>query len=77
LNTALVPPVVVNEDGHRLDDGSAVLPVDAVRAAMSEQDDVWLASCRNFYDSPFARSKGWTSIRQPAQPAPLGPKDLP
>jgi hypothetical protein len=48
------PPVVVDEDGTRLDDGPHDLPVQEVQAALSGATDVFLASCRDFHDSPFA-----------------------
>lgn len=58
LNAGLGAPVVLDDTGRRLDDGDTAMPPAAVEAALSDQQDVWLASCRSFYDSPFARSKG-------------------
>jgi len=58
LDAALAPPVVLNEAGDRLDDGGGDLTPAQVRAALSTHDDVWLASCRDFYGSPFARKPG-------------------
>lgn len=57
LAVALPTPIVLDEDGHRLDSSEAHLTPDEVAAAMSGQSDVWLASCRDFYNSPFARTK--------------------
>jgi len=58
LDAALPPPVVLDEHGQRVDQGGQPLTPEEVVAAMSGQQDVWLASCRDFYDSPFARTKG-------------------
>ncbi|MFJ9145685.1 hypothetical protein [Streptomyces griseus] len=58
LAVHLPPPVVLNEDGGRLDDGSQEVPPEAVRDALSGATDVWLSSCRNFFDSPFSLKKG-------------------
>ncbi len=58
LDAALPPPVVIGDDGSRLDDGDGALTGAEVTRALSGQGDVWLASCRDFYDSPFARVKG-------------------
>jgi hypothetical protein len=57
LTAALPAPVVLDEDGHRLDSGEERLTPDEVTTAMSGANDVWLASCRDFYNSPFTRSK--------------------
>ncbi|MFD1540187.1 hypothetical protein [Nonomuraea guangzhouensis] len=57
LATALDPPVVLDDDGDRLDDGEP-LPPDEVRTALSGANDVWLASCKDFYASPYALKKG-------------------
>ncbi len=48
------PPVVIDEHGTRLDDGQQELPPAQVQAALSGSSDVFLASCRDFYDTPFA-----------------------
>jgi hypothetical protein len=48
------PPVVVDDDGTRLDAGPLDLPAHEVQAALSGATDVFLASCRDFHDSPFA-----------------------
>ncbi|AUI59010.1 hypothetical protein [Amycolatopsis sp. BJA-103] len=53
LDLALPPPVVLDEDGTRLDAGSGDLPPEQVQALLSRESDVFLASCRAFYDSPF------------------------
>ncbi|MFE2495648.1 hypothetical protein [Streptomyces scopuliridis] len=58
LDVALVPPVVVDDHGIRLDDGDQELGVDEVRAALGTDNDVWLASCRDYYASPWARKAG-------------------
>lgn len=52
------PPVVLDEEGGRLDDGSQEVPPEAVRDALSGATDVWLSSCRNFFDSPYSLKKG-------------------
>ena len=48
------PPAVIDQHGDRLDDGDQELPPAQVRAALSGSSDVFLASCRDFYDTPFA-----------------------
>lgn len=53
LEVALPPPVVLDEDGTRLDTGGADLSPEQVQALVSRESDVFLASCRDFYDSPF------------------------
>jgi hypothetical protein len=58
LEVALPAPVVVDDDGKRLDDGDQRLTDGEVEKVLSGQADVWLASCRGFYESPFARRKG-------------------
>lgn len=58
LDAALAPPLVLDEDGARLDDGDTALEPQEVRAALNADNDVWLASCRDFYDSPWALKKG-------------------
>ncbi len=54
LAVALPPPVLLDEDGSRLDDGDQQLPPEQVQAALSGAADVFLASCRDFYDTPYA-----------------------
>lgn len=54
---ALPPPTVLDEDGSRLDDGGTDPAPEEVTAALTGASDVFLASCRNFHDSPFG-SKG-------------------
>ncbi|MYX09531.1 hypothetical protein GTW98_22470 [Streptomyces sp. SID8375] len=54
---ALPPPTVLDEDGSRLDDGGTDPDPEEVTAALTGASDVFLASCRNFHDSPFG-SKG-------------------
>ncbi|WP_336215997.1 hypothetical protein [Nonomuraea sp. LPB2021202275-12-8] len=58
LDVALAPPVVLGEDGVRFDDGPEELEPEEVRAALSGHSDVWLASCKSFYASPYAIKKG-------------------
>ncbi|MEU9473457.1 hypothetical protein AB0D78_44310 [Streptomyces avermitilis] len=58
LDAAVAPPVVLDDDGSRLDDGGDVLEPEEVRVALGTDNDVWLASCRDYYDSPFALKKG-------------------
>lgn len=58
LAVHLQPPVVLDEEGGRLDDGSQEVPTEAVRDALSGATDVWLSSCRNFFDSPYSLKKG-------------------
>ncbi len=57
LAVALTPPVVADEHGRPLGDGPALTPAQ-VRAASSGATDVFLASCSDFYASPFARRPG-------------------
>lgn len=58
LEVALPAPVVIDDDGRRLDDGDQDLSRAEVEQVLSGQVDVWLASCRGFYTSPFARREG-------------------
>ncbi|OII65212.1 hypothetical protein BJP40_17700 [Streptomyces sp. CC53] len=58
LGAALSPPVVLSDDGDRLDDGQAALTTREIESALSGEQDVWLASCRDFFASPFARKPG-------------------
>jgi hypothetical protein len=58
LDVALAPPVVLDGDGMRLDCGPGQLEPDEVRAALSGDNDVFLASCKDFYASPYATKKG-------------------
>ncbi|WP_200827779.1 hypothetical protein [Thermomonospora echinospora] len=55
LQVALPPPVVLDEDGSRLGgDDLEDLPPAQVQAALSGEQDVFLASCRDFHHTPFA-----------------------
>lgn len=58
LDVALAAPVVLDDDGSRLDEGDQDLEPEEVRAALGTDNDVWLASCRDYYSSPWARKKG-------------------
>ncbi|MFF2941342.1 hypothetical protein ACFVSQ_16020 [Streptomyces niveus] len=58
LNIALAPPVVLTDHGERADKGSAELTPPEVATALSGENDVWLASCKDFYASPYALKKG-------------------
>ncbi|MEU9358478.1 hypothetical protein AB0D35_10255 [Streptomyces sp. NPDC048301] len=58
LGAALSPPVVLSDDGARLDAGQAALTTREIESALSGEQDVWLASCRDFFASPFARKPG-------------------
>ncbi|MCG7522949.1 hypothetical protein MHW47_00570 [Streptomyces sp. OfavH-34-F] len=58
LAVALPPPVVLADDGSRLDDGDEDLPPQAVQDALSGATDVWLSSCTDFFASPYAPKKG-------------------
>jgi len=58
LNAALAPPVVITEQGERADSGSTTLTPPEVATALSGENDVWLASCKDFYGSPYALKKG-------------------
>lgn len=58
LSAALSPPVVLSDLGSRLDDGEAALSAQEIESALSGEQDVWLASCRDFFASPFARKPG-------------------
>jgi len=58
LDVALAPPVVLDDEGARLDCGPGQLEPDEVRAALSGENDVFLASCKDFYASPYAAKKG-------------------
>jgi hypothetical protein len=58
LEVALPPPVVADEQGKPLGDVTAPLTPAQVRAALSQQSDVFLASCTDFHASPFARTTG-------------------
>lgn len=58
LDTAMQPPVVIDADGERLDDGEEVLTPAEVSSALQGEQDVWLASCKNFFNSPTAIKKG-------------------
>ncbi|SPX82479.1 hypothetical protein [Mycobacteroides abscessus] len=58
LNVATAPPMVLTEQGERLDEGAGDLNDQEIQAALSGESDVWMASCRDFYHSPFARKDG-------------------
>ncbi|MDH6626084.1 hypothetical protein M2271_003901 [Streptomyces sp. LBL] len=58
LDAAMEAPVVLDDQGRRLDRSAAELPPDEVAVALSGDSDVWLASCRDFHASPFARRPG-------------------
>jgi hypothetical protein len=58
LDAALAPPIVLDDDGSRLDDGAQALELAEVHRALGADNDVWLASCRDYYDSPWALKKG-------------------
>ncbi|WP_406494769.1 hypothetical protein OG936_13285 [Streptomyces sp. NBC_00846] len=58
LGVALAPPVVLSDDGDRLDDSQAALTAREIESALTGEQDVWLASCRDFFASPFARKPG-------------------
>jgi hypothetical protein len=58
LEVALPPPVLATGDGAPLsgpDGAAAPLTSAQAHAATSPDQDVFLASCTGFYDSPFAR----------------------
>jgi hypothetical protein len=57
LEVALGQPAVADEHGRPLGDGPALSPPQ-IRAALSTETDVFLASCTDFYASPFARTSG-------------------
>ncbi|MGW9514180.1 hypothetical protein, partial [Embleya sp. NPDC055610] len=58
LEAALAPPVVLTDRGERADEGPTDLLPPEVAAALSGENDVWLASCKDFYGSPYALKKG-------------------
>ncbi|MGH9065190.1 MAG: hypothetical protein ACRD0L_14710 [Acidimicrobiales bacterium] len=61
LETALSPPVVATGAGTALPvPGATALPLNSAQAqaAATAAQDVFLAACSGFYDSPFARSPG-------------------
>jgi hypothetical protein len=53
LAVALAPPVVLDDDGTRLDDGAEQLPPPQAHDSLTGASDVFLASCRDFYHTPF------------------------
>ena len=53
LAVALAPPVVLDDDGTRLDDGPEPLPPPQVHDSLTGTSDVFLASCRDFHHTPF------------------------
>lgn len=58
LAVALPPPVVLDEDGIRLDDGDSEVAPETVRDALSGATDVWISACQDFFASPYAAKKG-------------------
>lgn len=58
LAVALAPPVVVDDDGRRLDDGEEELLPEVVKDTLSGATDVWLSSCKDFFASPWAVKAG-------------------
>lgn len=58
LAVALPPPVVLDEDGERLDDGESEMASETVRDALSGATDVWVSACQDFFASPYAMKKG-------------------
>ncbi|MHB8331573.1 MAG: hypothetical protein ACYDEA_05190 [Candidatus Dormibacteria bacterium] len=58
LEAALDPPVVATESGAQLGTAAEPLTPSQVQAATATAQDVFLASCTDFYASPFARSPG-------------------
>lgn len=58
LAVALPPPVVLDEDGSRLDEGTAEVSAEVVRDALAGATDVWLSACQDFFNSPYALKKG-------------------
>ncbi|MDN5757062.1 MAG: hypothetical protein L0H59_00805 [Tomitella sp.] len=58
LDAALASPVVLSDDGDRLDDGDTEVSEHEIEAALSGEKDVWVASCRDFFASPFAAKPG-------------------
>ncbi|MFJ2604451.1 hypothetical protein ACIO13_05585 [Streptomyces sp. NPDC087425] len=58
LAVALPPPVVLDDNGERLDEGSIEIAPAAVRDALSGATDVWLSSCQDFFASPYATKPG-------------------
>jgi hypothetical protein len=58
LQAGLGAPVVVDEQAQPLSEDAAQLSTAQVRAALSSDTDVFLASCTDFYASPFARTPG-------------------
>lgn len=88
LGVALAPPVVLSDDGDRLDDSQAALTAREIESALTGEQDVWLASCRDFFASPFARKPGaacpvpaWGCLECPnavfTSPTPAEPAVLP
>jgi hypothetical protein len=87
LAVALAPPVVLDDDGTRLDDGSEQLPPSQVHDSLTGASDVFLASCRDFYHTPFTTAGKpcpvplWGCLECPnavfTTPAPATTADLP
>jgi hypothetical protein len=58
LAVGLPAPVVADEHGRPLGEAPAGLSAAQVHAALSQDTDVFLASCTDFHASPFARTPG-------------------
>jgi hypothetical protein len=58
LAVGLPAPVVADEHGLPLGEAAADLSAAQVHAAVSQDTDVFLASCTDFHASPFARTPG-------------------
>ncbi|MEU9303371.1 hypothetical protein [Streptomyces sp. NPDC048269] len=58
LAVVLPSPVILDDDGRRLDEGTVEIAPDAVRDALSGATDVWLSSCQDFFASPYAVKRG-------------------
>jgi hypothetical protein len=54
LAVALAPAVVLDDDGRRLDDSAEQLAPQEVAHSLAGASDVFLASCRDYYHTPFA-----------------------
>lgn len=58
LAITLPAPVVLDDEGDRLDDGEGELAPEAVTDALSGATDVWVSSCTDFFASPWASKPG-------------------
>ncbi|MGW3199204.1 hypothetical protein ACWDBD_32485 [Streptomyces sp. NPDC001118] len=54
LAAAIPPPVVLDEDGNRLEEADASPTPAQIRAALSRESDVFIAACTDFHDTPHA-----------------------